>query len=181
MISRSPSRNKPASSRASSTDPLPFCRPTTRPTSKAAHFPSFRSARAFSSTNACHGSSTNPANAASSTASTPLRLPPSGSQQILGCCSPLITLRRYLVDPIPAPFRRNQPPQLPQNVLESLRAHRLRRRAVVPVDLLRQRHRHRRQTRPLDVFPHRLQVRPDRRLNKPRLTSHETSTQAPKY
>jgi hypothetical protein len=43
MMSRSPSRNSPASSRASRIEPLPFWRATFRPTSNAAHLPSARS------------------------------------------------------------------------------------------------------------------------------------------
>jgi hypothetical protein len=90
MISRSPSRNSPASSRASNTEPLPFCLGTIMPTSNAAHDPSARSPSACSSTNACHGSSVSPAIAASSHASRPVVDEYSGTQHTRGSWAPIM-------------------------------------------------------------------------------------------
>jgi len=71
MIRRSPNRFRPASTRASRTDPLPFCLLTTSPVSKAAHCPAAVSPRPSVSRSPCQSSTTRPAAAASSMASTP--------------------------------------------------------------------------------------------------------------
>src|SRR6266568_433482 len=121
-ISSSPNRNRPASSRASSSAPFPFCRLQISPTSKAVHLPA-ASPRPWSRTNACHGSSSSPAAAARSTASCPAEDRAGGTVQIRGRWSPslaggasstelvndVLFLRDLRVQLQPLPGRRGHP------------------------------------------------------------------------
>src|SRR5699024_4557923 len=96
MMSFSPNRKRPASSRASRIVPLPDCRGTTRPTSVAAHLDP-RSPREISRTCCCHSSKCSPAASANCTASSPADVVNRGTEETLGVCDPILTALRELV------------------------------------------------------------------------------------
>src|SRR5690606_18724427 len=81
------SRNRPASTRASRTVPLPFCRGTISPTCCAAQLPSRRSPIESSRTFSCHSSRIRPALAARSIASWPALLTASRTLLYVGVCT----------------------------------------------------------------------------------------------
>src|SRR5687768_7078033 len=112
--------------------PLPFSRLTMTPTSKALHFPSGRSPRAWWRTNSCHGSSTSPAIRASSTASAPEDETASGRLETLGNCAPTArgTLSAEVIELVPVLHRRHLLAQAGHRLSELPRAHALARGRV---------------------------------------------------
>ena len=92
--------NRPANWRASSNEPLPFWRGTTTATSNADHTPGLDSANDSANSHACHSSRSNPATAASSTASCPWALTrfPWGRFNTCGRCEPVLTTLFKLIE-----------------------------------------------------------------------------------
>src|SRR5581483_4874542 len=129
MTSRGPTsgaiKSTSASSRASKIAFLPFWRPTTKPTSVAAHFPSGRSPSECASTHCCHGNKFKPARSASSVASSPADDTYSGTSLRRGSCAhlkPRSASGNKIVNGRPLNLRRRKLPELTHRLNQNLPA-----------------------------------------------------------